>query len=95
VERWFSAASAHWAPSTVRQTRSVITHRLLPHLGHLAVTKLTTADIDDLFAHDGGLAGWGLADRSYRPQAHPWQVSAAVDVVICELRRAHPTPPNR
>jgi integrase len=51
LERWFSAASAHWAPSTVRQTRSVVTHHLLPHLGHMAVTKLTTADIDDLYAH--------------------------------------------
>jgi transposase len=41
---------------------------------------------------DGGPAGWGLADRSHRPRAHRWQVSAAVDIVICELRRAHPTP---
>jgi transposase len=37
---------------------------------------------------DGGLAG--LADRSHRPHAHPWQVPAAVEVAICELRRAHP-----
>lgn len=37
---------------------------------------------------DGGLAG--LADRSHRPRSHPWQVSAAVEVAICELRRAHP-----
>jgi transposase InsO family protein len=37
---------------------------------------------------DGGLAG--LADRSHRPRSHPWQVAAAVEVAICELRRAHP-----
>jgi Phage integrase, N-terminal SAM-like domain len=51
LERWFAAASAHWAPSTVRQTRSVINHHLQPHLGHVAVAKLTTADIDDLYGH--------------------------------------------
>jgi integrase len=51
LERWFAAASAHWAPSTVRQTRSVINHHLQPHLGHVAVAKLTSADIDDLYAH--------------------------------------------
>src|SRR5262245_24904148 len=37
---------------------------------------------------DEGLAG--LADRSHRPHGHPWQVPAAVEVAICELRRAHP-----
>jgi transposase InsO family protein len=37
---------------------------------------------------EGGLAG--LADRSHRPHAHPAQVAAAVEVAICELRRAHP-----
>src|SRR5829696_3343787 len=36
----------------------------------------------------GGLAG--LADRSHRPHAHPWQVPAAVEVAIGDLRRAHP-----
>lgn len=51
LERWFVAASPHWAPPTVNQTRSVIRHHLEPHLGHLAVAKLTTADIDDLYGH--------------------------------------------
>jgi integrase len=51
LERWFDAASPHWAPSTVSQTRSVIRRHLQPHLGHLPVSKLTTADIDDLYGH--------------------------------------------
>jgi integrase len=51
LERWFAAAAPHWAASTVRQTCSVINCHLIPHLGHLAVAKLTTADIDDLYAH--------------------------------------------
>jgi transposase InsO family protein len=32
----------------------------------------------------------GLVDRSHRTHGHPWQVEAAVEVKICELRRAHP-----
>ncbi|HEX4088646.1 MAG TPA: IS481 family transposase [Trebonia sp.] len=35
----------------------------------------------------GGLAG--LADRSHAPKAHPWQTSAEVEAVICDLRAAH------
>jgi transposase InsO family protein len=36
----------------------------------------------------GGIAA--LADRSHRPEHHPWQISAEIEAVICELRRAHP-----
>jgi transposase len=32
----------------------------------------------------------GLADRSHRPQAQPWQVDPAVEAAICEMRRDHP-----
>src|ERR1700733_14881126 len=31
----------------------------------------------------------GLADRSDAPRAHPWRITADVEAVICELRRAH------
>ncbi len=31
----------------------------------------------------------GLADRSHAPKAHPWQLSAEVEAVICDLRTAH------
>ena len=31
----------------------------------------------------------GLADRSHAPRAHPWQVSAEIEAVICDLRAAH------
>ena len=36
---------------------------------------------------ESGLAG--LADRSHAPKAHPWQLSAEVEAVICDLRTAH------
>jgi transposase len=35
-----------------------------------------------------GLAG--LADRSHRPDAHPWQVRTETEALVCQLRRAHP-----
>jgi transposase InsO family protein len=32
----------------------------------------------------------GLADRSHRVRAHPWQVDAELEAAVCELRRSHP-----
>jgi transposase InsO family protein len=32
----------------------------------------------------------GLADRSHRVRAHPWQIAAEIEAAVCELRRAHP-----
>ena len=31
----------------------------------------------------------GLADRSHRVHAHPWQIPAELEAAVCELRRAH------
>jgi transposase InsO family protein len=31
----------------------------------------------------------GLADRSHRVHAHPWQIPAELETAVCELRRAH------
>jgi transposase len=31
----------------------------------------------------------GLAERSHAPIAHPWRISAEIESLICELRRAH------
>ncbi len=35
-----------------------------------------------------GLAG--LADQPKRPRSSPWQTSAEVEALVCELRRGHP-----
>jgi transposase len=32
----------------------------------------------------------GMADRSHRVHQHPWQIPAAVESAICELRRKRP-----
>ena len=48
----------------VRQTRSVVNHHLVPHLGDILVTDLTTARIDALYGHllrCGGQEGRSLA----------------------------------
>ena len=31
----------------------------------------------------------GLADRSHKVHAHPWQIPAELESAICELRQAH------
>src|SRR5260370_33305825 len=31
----------------------------------------------------------GLADRSHRVHAHPWQIPAELEAAVCELRQAH------
>jgi len=31
----------------------------------------------------------GLADRSHKVRAHPWQIPAELESAVCELRRAH------
>ena len=64
LDRWLAHASTAWSASTLRQTRSIVEHHLKPHLGHLAVNKLTTLDIDDLYRHllrGGGHDGRPLA----------------------------------
>ena len=64
LDRWLTNASPAWSTSTLRQNRSVIERHLKPLLGHLAVNKLTTVDIDDVYRHllrAGGAEGRPLA----------------------------------
>jgi integrase len=64
LDRWLAHASPAWSTSTLRQNRSVIECHLKPLLGHLAVNKLTTVDIDDMYRHllrAGGADGRPLA----------------------------------
>src|SRR6266542_5997870 len=51
LDQWFEAASPGWAPTTVGHTGSIIDCYLKPHLGHLDVDKLATADIDDFYGY--------------------------------------------
>ena len=51
LDHWYEAASPGWAVTTCSHTRSVIDCYLNPHLGHLHLDKLTTADIDDFYRH--------------------------------------------
>jgi integrase len=49
----------------VSHTRSIIDCHLKPYLGHLDLAKLTTADIDDFYAHL--LRAGGRDDRPFAP----------------------------
>jgi integrase len=53
LERWFTVASRSWAPTTIRQTRSVLDRYLHPHIGSIPVVSLTAARIDELYADLG------------------------------------------
>jgi hypothetical protein len=46
LEAWFAVASTGWAPTTTRQTRSVLDRYLHRQLGGLAVGEVTPAIID-------------------------------------------------
>ncbi len=64
LERWFTVASASWAPTTIRQTRSVLDRYLHPHIGSIPVGQLTAARIDELYAElqrSGGAKGQPLS----------------------------------
>jgi integrase len=65
LDQWFEAASPGWSASTVSHTRSIVDCHLKPHLGHLDLVKLTTADIDDFYAHL--LRAGGRDDRPLAP----------------------------
>ena len=64
LEAWFAVAAGGWAPTTIRQTRSVLDRYLHPHLGALAVGDVTPATIDAVYAElrcRGGIGGRPLA----------------------------------
>lgn len=64
LDRWVLVAAPKWAPSSRRENTSIIEHHLKPHLGHLPVGKLTTADVDDLYGYllqGGGPGGAPLS----------------------------------
>lgn len=50
LERWYAANVPNWAPTTVRNTRSIIDRHLTPGFGHVLVRDLTTVTIDEFYA---------------------------------------------
>jgi integrase len=64
LEAWFAVAEVGWAPTTIRQTRSVLDRYLHPHLGETRVGDVTPAAIDCVYVHlhhGGGRSGQPLA----------------------------------
>lgn len=60
LEAWFAIAEMGWAPTTARQTRSVLNRYLHPHIGEVLVGDLTPAGIDALYVRlrrSGGVGG--------------------------------------
>ena len=64
LEAWFAISVTSWAPTTIRQTRSVLDRYLHPHLGALPVGEVTPAIIDAAYGQlrrGGGVRGQPLA----------------------------------
>ena len=64
LEAWFVVASGSWAPTTIRQTRSVVDRYLHPQLGAIRVGELTPSVIDAAYVRlrvSGGGRGQGLS----------------------------------
>ena len=64
LEAWFAVARAGWAPTTIRQTRSVLDRYLHPQLGEVCVGEVTPVMIDHAYARlhrAGGKSGQPLA----------------------------------
>jgi integrase len=69
LERWFATSAPNWAPTTVRNTRSIIDHYLVPGLGSTRVRDLTTVAIDEFYVRlrtDGRLDGQPLSVGTVR-----------------------------
>jgi len=67
LDRWFAANEAHWATTTIRNTRSIMDRQLKSKLGHVRVRELTTVMIDDFYAGlrvDGAVEGGPLSPGS-------------------------------
>lgn len=85
LEAWFVVASGSWAPTTIRQTRSVVDRYLHPQFGSMRVGELTPSVIDAAYVRlrvSGGGRGQGLSSgtlarlhvvlRSALAQAQRW-----------------------
>ena len=71
LEAWFAIAAVSWAPTTVRQTRSVLDRYLHPHLGSQHVGEITPAMIDATYAilrERGSTHGASAVARDARPR---------------------------
>lgn len=72
LERWFDHAHPNLSPSTANVSRTIIDHYLVPHLGELPLSKLTSARIDTVYralSEHGGRGGKPLKPATVR-RAH-------------------------
>ena len=48
LEAWLAAKAATWSVSTLRETKSIVSHHLVPRLGSVPVGAVTTEQIDQV-----------------------------------------------
>lgn len=92
LERWYERSVPDWSPATAREHRSILDRQLVLALGAKAVTKLTTADIDSLYARlrkRGVPGGRPLGPASVR-RTHGVVHSALAQAVRWKWLRVNP-----
>lgn len=95
LEAWFAIGSVSWAPTTIRQTRSVLDRYLHPHLGGQRVGDVTPAFVDATYptlrvrggVHGKPLRG-GRASSATRKSTATTTTRTAVTRCIVPCRRS-------
>ena len=88
LDRWFALASLSWAPTTVRQTRSIVDRHLRPHIDVLdEANRMPDRQQGDRLPEPDPLGnGCGLDDRQERVGAEP----VAREVVLANHEVSNP-----
>jgi integrase len=82
-EQWYEVRSQRWSPKTSLETRRLLDRVMIPQLGQKRLSKVTTADLDRLYAEwtrSGGLNGRPLSPASV--QRYHTIVRAALEQAV-------------
>lgn len=83
LAQWMARGSGTWAPTTLRNVRSIVCAHLDPRIGDVLVGDLTAAMVDDLYAKlrvDGRGIGEPLAIGTVR------RVHSVLDAALAQAR---------
>ena len=63
LEAWLAAKAATWSASTLRETKSIVSHHLIPRLGTVPVGAVTTQQLDEVLVDLRRLLSVGTVTR--------------------------------
>jgi integrase len=103
LDAWLRAKAGSWSASTLQQTKSIVSHHLLPRLGSVPVGAVTTEQIDQVLADFRRVRSAGTVGR-IRAVIHAvlaqavrwdwiWSNPATHAARFAEGPKAHEVPP--